>query len=133
MTEDELKNSSAMRLLHMMIDDKARHLQQLVLFVGKETARLYGSKPKYQPTIDTRVSYTATESPSSFSYNPLPLAADVHELKRIRGVIDEAVKIEQEIGDLRRQTLRLFNDFDFTHGDPAEFKRVFGDDQEPPQ
>jgi hypothetical protein len=58
-------------------------------------------------------------------YAPLPL--NIHVLEQIRDLIENIMRLRDEVGDLQRQKLRLLNDYDFTHGDKTDQKRVFGE------
>lgn len=118
MTEEEIINSSAFKVLNHMIDEKADYILRCLPFIKDEVNRLFDPEIKFKGYLRTRTyEEGATE---------IDLPASLHDLKRISDLINELTSAEQQIGDLQRQKLRLLNDYDFTHGDDSEQKKIFG-------
>lgn len=119
MTEQEIINSSAFKVLNHMIDQKADYIARCLPYIKDEVNRLFDPDTKYKGYLRTRThAEGATE---------IDLPASLYDLKRISEMIDELAEAEKQIGDLQRQKLRLLNDYDFTHGDDSEQKKIFGE------
>lgn len=118
--EDTIGQTEAYRAFNVLIDEKVRHLVSMLTAIQNRCGQLATEKPRYVDTVTARVSYD-TQGRREQS---LPL--NLHDLKQVRDMIDEALKIEQSIGDLQRFKLRLANDYDFTRGDDTTQKAVFG-------
>lgn len=118
MTEQEIINSSAFKVLNHMIDEKADYIVNYLPFIKDEVNRLFDGGTKYKGSLRTR---TYEEGSTE-----VDLPASLHDLERIAEMIQNVIRSEKEIGDLQRQKLRLLNDYDFTHGDDSEQKKIFG-------
>lgn len=118
MTKQEIIKSSAFKVLNHMIDEKANYVVTYLPFIKDEVNRLFDPETKYKGYLRTRTHEEgATE---------IDLPASLHDLKRVAEMIQDVIRSEKEIGDLQRQKLRLLNDYDFTHGDDTEQKKIFG-------
>lgn len=119
MTNQEIIDSSAFKVLNHMIDQKAKGLASRALHIKDEMNRLY--EPGYGGYNTFITVRTHDEGKKQ-----IDLPVNLFELNRLADSIKEMTKLEQEINELQRQKLRLLNDYDFTHGDDSEQKKVFG-------
>lgn len=125
MTEQEIINSQAFKVLNHMIDQKVDYLIKMLPWIKDEVNRLYDPNGGYK--VKGYVSFrTYEEGQANKEETQVDLLVSLHELARISEYIQEVIKIEKEVGDLQRQKLRLLNDYDFTHGDDTEQKKIFG-------
>ena len=101
-----------------MIDEKAEYITRYLPFFKDEVNRLFEPETKYKGYLRTRThAEGATE---------IDLPASLHDLKSLVERMGEVLKQAEEINDLQRQKLRLLNDYDFTHGDDSEQRKIFG-------
>lgn len=118
MTEQEIIQSSAFKVLNHMIDEKADYITRYLPWFKDEVNRLFEPETKYKGYLRTRTHEEgATE---------IDLPVSLHDLKNLVERLNEVFKTADEIGDLQRQKLRLLNDYDFTHGDDSEQRKIFG-------
>ena len=118
MNEQEIINSSAFKVLNHMIDEKADYITRYLPYFKDEVNRLFEPETKYKDYLRTRThSEGATE---------IDLPVSLYDLKSLVERLNDVFKQAEEIGDLQRQKLRLLNDYDFTHGDDSEQKKIFG-------
>lgn len=118
MNEQEIINSSAFKVLNHMIDKKADYITRYLPFFKDEVNRLFEPETKYKGYLSIR---THDEGATK-----IDLPVSLHELKSLVERLNDVFKQAEEIGDLQRQKLRLLNDYDFTHGDDSEQKKIFG-------
>ena len=118
MDKNEIINSSAFKVLNLMIDEKADYIVRYLSYFKDEVNRLYDPETKYKGYIRTR---TYDEGDAD-----IDLPVSLHDLKSLIDNLTDVIKGAEQIGELQRQKLRLLNDYDFTHGDDTEQKKVFG-------
>jgi len=101
MTEQEIIESSAFKVLNHMIDEKAEYITRYLPFFKDEVNRLFEPETKYKGYLRTRThAEGATE---------IDLPASLHDLKSLVERMGEVLKQAEEINDLQRQKLRLLN------------------------
>ena len=122
LTDEEIVNSEAFKVLNFMIDEKATQLKGMLLSFKSRVDNIFRESQKFVPTIDTRISYEE----GGRAAGSVVLAAHTHELKDLKWYLDEVAKLEEGINSLQRMKLQLVNDYDFTHGDPTTQKAIFG-------
>ncbi len=125
MTEKEIIDSQAFRLLNHMIDQKVDYVTKVIPWIKDEVNRLYD--PDYGSYKSYIIFRTYEEGNVNQEETTVDLPVSLHELARISDYIQEIIKVDKEIGELQRQKLRLLNDYDFTHGDDTEQKKIFGE------
>lgn len=118
MTNQEIINSPAFKLLNHMIDEKLRYIQTYMPYILVSVQRSF-SESGYKTTVCTRTSQEGEV------YVDLP--AGLSALQMVAENIQDLIKVEEEIHELQRQKLRLLNDYDYTRGDDSEQKKIFGD------
>lgn len=118
MTEEEIINSSAFKVLNHMIDTKANHIVSYLPWFKDEVNRLFSEDAAYKGYITTR---TYEEGATK-----IDMPVRLHDLKSLVARLNQVIDYEEEIAELQRQKLRLLNDYDFTHGDDSEQKKIFG-------
>jgi hypothetical protein len=118
MTEQEIINSQAFKLLNHMIDQKTDYVTKMLPWIKDEANRLYEPDSGYKSYVTTR---THQEGATQ-----VDLPVNLLYLDQLADQIKEMSKVAQEINELQRQKLRLLNDYDFTHGDDTEQKKIFG-------
>lgn len=124
LTEQEIINSQAFKVLNHMIDQKVDYITKVLPWIKDEVNRLYD--PNYGDYKGYITYRTYEEGQVNKEETQVDLPVSLHQLKNISEYIQEVIQLEKEIGDLQRQKLRLLNDYDFTHGDDTEQKAVFG-------
>ena len=120
MTEQEIMESSAFKVLNHMIDQKAEYITNYLPWFKDEVNRLFDreQEAKCKDYLSTR---TYEEGDTN-----VELPVRLHDLKSLVERLGEVFKQAEEINDLQRQKLRLLNDYDFTHGDNSEQRKIFG-------
>jgi hypothetical protein len=118
MTNQEIIDSSAFKVLNHMIDDKVASIQGKLSYIKNEVDFVFEGNYQYKSYVKTRVHEEGGDS--------IDLPVDLDKLNRIAQIIQDVIRTEQEINELQRQKLRLLNDYDFTHGDDSEQKKIFG-------
>jgi hypothetical protein len=118
MTNQEIIDSSAFKVLNHMIDTKVSFIESSLPYIKRETDYAFEGDYKYKSYLTTRVHDEGGDS--------VDLPVDLSKLKRIAEIIQDVIRTEEEINELQRQKLRLLNDYDFTHGDDSEQKKIFG-------
>lgn len=118
MTEQEIMDSSAFKVLNHMIDEKASRIINYLPWFKDEVNRLFSEDTEYKGYITTR---TYEEGNTKIN-----MPARLHDLRSLVTSLNRVIDHEEEIAELQRQKLRLLNDYDFTHGDDSEQKKIFG-------
>jgi hypothetical protein len=119
MTEQEIINSQAFKLLNHMIDQKVGYVTKMLPWVKNEMERLYAPENGGYNGYVTSRTYQEGDI-------KVDLPVNLHYLDKLADYIKEIVQTDRQINDLNRQKLRLLNDYDFTHGDDTEQKKIFG-------
>lgn len=118
MTNQEIIDSSAFKVLNHMIDTKVSFIQSSLPYIKQEMDFVFNGSYTYKSFLSTR---TDEEGDGI-----VDLPVDLDKLNRVAQLIQGVIRTEQEINELQRQKLRLLNDFDFTRGDDSEQKKIFG-------
>jgi hypothetical protein len=109
------------RLLNLMIDERLAGIQAHMAMLSEDLSIASSDRPgAYGGRIRTR---THDESRDG---TEVRLQYDIQQLDRVADRIADIKRLQNEIGDLQCQKLRLQNDWDFTKGDPSEQLAVFG-------
>ncbi|SRR6266446_3772302 len=120
MTEQEIINSEAFRAINLLIDKKAEELESWIENFKDRVDRAFMKKGY----VNTRV------SSESKSRGRKELGAEIYAIKELFDIIEYIQKDEVVISELQRLKLRLLNDYDFTHGDDTEQRKVFQNELE---
>lgn len=118
MTEQEIINSQAFKAINLLIEQKANELRSY-LKAGRDRIEYAHTGAQYKTELRM---FTYEEGHGKNQ----ELDCWLHDAQAGAEMILHAATLEKEIGDLLRFKLRLLNDYDFTHGDDAEQKAVFG-------
>jgi hypothetical protein len=118
MTNEEIINSSAFNVLNHMIDEKADLIIRYLPWFKDEVNRLFSPEAKYKGCLRTRTHEEGADE--------IDLPVNIYDLKSLIDRLTDVLKDAEQIGELQRQKLRLLNDYDFTHGDDTEQKKIFG-------
>lgn len=122
MTEQDIVDSQAFKVINLMIDQKADELERYMLGLKDRTEILFREQ-KYPPAVRTRIH---CENPrNNGAYTALP--AHPHEVKDLQHYLDTIAALEKEINELQKMKCRLTGDWDFTNGDTSDMEAVFGE------
>lgn len=113
MREKQIIASEAFRAINLLIDRKALELAHWMNVFYDRVAEAYAVTGH----ISTRVHSEGKKRQS--------LPGELYRLHDMDDTLKYIRNLEREIGELQRYKLRLLNDYDFTHGDPAEQREVF--------
>jgi hypothetical protein len=119
-TNSVILNSQAFNVINHMIDEKAEELKGMLFILKDRVDQAFRPDQVYRPNVDTRI-HEEDQCRGS-----VELPASVNSIKELTWYIEQVQLLETEIGNLQRQKLRLMNDWDFTHGNDAEQKKIFG-------
>ena len=117
-TNQEIIDSTAFKILNHMIDEKAQFIEGFLPFFKDEVNRLFDTAPqRFIPRLGTR---TFEEGDASVT-----LPVGLPELKQLVDGLGAVFRAEDQLRELQRQKLRLLNDYDFT-ATADEQKKIFG-------
>lgn len=125
MTNEDIVKSQAFKAINQLIDAKAAELKLLGGLLKRRVDDAF-SENAMVTGVRVRCSYEVTDNWDP-SKTFLALGFDLNEMKRISEMPMEMIRLKQEIGELMSFKLRLLNDYDFTHGDPSEQIKMFGE------
>ena len=117
-----LVKSPVFTAINVMIDQKLKEMNGLLLFLKDEVARAYDPARQHFPLrINTRISY------EEGGRQEVEIAADLRTLERVAEMIRDVKVLSDAIHKLQVFKLELCNDWDFTKGDLSTQKAVFGE------
>ena len=123
MTEQDVVDSQAFKVINYMIDKKVGELNAWMLTFQDRVNITFNKDTNYGPYIRTRIH---CEDPRNNGRNH-PLPAHAHQFKDFDYMLAEIKRLETDIGDLQRLKCELTGDWDFCHGDLSAMKAVFGE------
>lgn len=122
MTEQDVINSQAFKVINLLIDQKAEELRAYMLSFQDRVNRAFEPQ-KYGAVVRTRI---YCENPrDNREYTELP--AQPHEFKDMSYSLGQIQSLEREINDLQKLKCRLTGDWDFCQGDFSDMIAVFGE------
>jgi hypothetical protein len=124
MTNEDIVNSQAFKVINQLIDTKAAELKRLGGLLKRRVAEVF-SEDAVHCGIRVRCSYEVTTAIPS--QTETDLGFDINDMRRLTEIPQEILRLKQEINELMSFKLRLLNDYDFTHGDPSEQIKMFGE------
>lgn len=122
MTEDDVVNSQAFKVINLQIDQKVAELRAYMLSFQDRVNCAFAPK-KYGANIRTRIH---CENPKEGgTYTDLPAAP--HEFKDMEYSFNKIKSLSEEIGELQRLKCSLTGDWDFCKGNLSDMIAVFGE------
>jgi hypothetical protein len=128
---ETIVKSDVFRLLNHMIDRKVAEIK-MYMAVFEDQSK-HAKSPAYGMgmAIGVRLRDENLKPPDRHGRCfgeevSVELPMSLRSIGDLKGTLEMIASLEKEVGDLTRQKLRLLNDHDFTHSDPAEQIAVFG-------
>ena len=121
---ERVLNSSALKVINLMIDNDLKYVQYIMSSLPGLLEQRKDRSFAFTPKVRTRVSYEVKNTDPAQGEVEIPYEA--RDLKQLQEAIGEALGRIARIDEMQRLKLRLFNDYDFTHGDPEDQIAVFG-------
>ncbi|HEY9656878.1 MAG TPA: hypothetical protein V6C65_00335 [Allocoleopsis sp.] len=122
MTENDVINSQAFKVINYLIDQKADELKGYMIGF-QDRVKIMFRDHEYAPMVRTRI---YEEDPKNGGRN-FQLPAPCLEFKDLQHYLDTIQRLESEINGLQTFKCRLTGDWDFTKGDTSDMEAIFGE------